>query len=306
MNTTSNHTPAHVDVQTQTAESAEQGALALQQQALLHALAASGIQNATNLIAAYVLPTRTTGIILSKNRVQRGLQAYRANAAALAERALLAAYPVLQQLLGSETFTMLARDLWAAHPPERGDLAQWGGTLPAYLQSAPALADLVSEHPYLPDVARLEWALHSMATAADASQDSASFALLASQPPETLQLRLAPGTQLLRSAYPIVAIWQAHAAPTPDLSEATRLLAEGVGQTALVWRQGYAPRVAVVRPGEAALLRCALTKDNLSEAVAQALAKSAGFDLSAWLTLAVQRGVLLGMTHIQKSDQEHH
>jgi hypothetical protein len=297
MNTTSNHTPAHVDVQTQTAESAEQGALALQQQALLHALAASGIQNATNLIAAYVLLTRTTGIILSKNRVQRGLQAYRANAAALAERALLAAYPVLQQLLGSESFAMLARDLWAAHPPERGDLAQWGGTLPAYLQSAPALADLVSEHPYLPDVARLEWALHSMATAADASQDSASFALLASQPPETLQLRLAPGTQLMKSSYPTVAIWQAHGAST-DLREATRLLAEGIGQTAVIWRHGYAPRTRAVGVDEAALLRSALAKGSVGAAVAAALAVESAFDLGDWLTAAVQSGLLLSVASV--------
>jgi Putative DNA-binding domain len=304
MSTNSTHTPAllhaHVQAATHGCDRPGQGPLALEQQALLQALAAPRIQDATDLVAAYASFQRASGINDHENPLTRGLQAYRANANAMAERALLAAYPVLQQLLGEETFAMLARDLWAAHPPERGDLAQWGAALARYLDHAPALAELVTDHPYLPDVTRLEWALHSVATAADASQDTASFALLASQPPEALHLRLASGTQLLHSAYPIVAIWQAHAVPTPDLSEAMRLLAEGVGQTAMVWRQGYAPRVAVVGPGEAAILRCALTKDNLSQAVAQALAKDAGFDLSAWLTLAVQRGVLLGMVHTQK------
>jgi Putative DNA-binding domain len=269
-----------------------------QQQALLQALAAPHITNAIDLIAAYVLPTGTTGLNCSQNALERGLQAYRANASALAERALLAAYPVQKQLLGEEAFARLARDLWAAQPPERGDLAQWGGMLSAYLQSAPALTELVTEHPYLPDVARLEWALHTLANAADANQDTASFALLATQPPEALQLRLAPGTQLVPSAYPIVAIWQAHAQPTPDLGEAMRLLAEGVGQTALVWRQGYAQRARAAGAGEAALLRSVLAKENVGAAVAAAFALESALDLSGWLASAVQSGLVLGVASV--------
>lgn len=294
MSTTSARTSAPIHVQTHASTGAEQVTLALQQQALLHALAAPSIQNATDLVAAYAVSTRTMGINHCQNTVQRGLQAYRANASALAQRALLAAYPVLQQLLGEESFAMLARDLWAAHPPERGDLAQWGAALASYMTNAPALADLISDHPYLPDVARLEWALHSVATAADALPDTASFALLASQPPEALRLRLAPGTHLLESAYPIIAIWQAHAA-SHDLGEATRLLADGRGQTALVWRQGYAPRANAVGVGEAALLRSVLAQGNVGASVAAALAVESAFDLSAWLASAVQSGLLLGV-----------
>jgi hypothetical protein len=268
------------------------------------------MQNATNLIADYALFHWPESINQSKNSVVRGLQAYRANASAMAERALQAAYPVLHRLLGPETFAMLARDLWAAHPPERGDLAHWGGTLPAYLQSAPALADLVSDHSYLPDVARLEWALHSMATAADAHQDSASFARLASQPPEALHLRLSTGTQIVESAYPIVAIWQAHAAlrlgpepvslseASPDLSEATRLLAEAAGQTAMVWREGFVPRVRAVGAGEAALLQSVLAGGHVSAAVAAALQSESVFDVSAWLTSAVHSGLVLGVESV--------
>jgi hypothetical protein len=268
--------------------------LVAQQRALLQALVVPRLTNATDLIAVYALSARATGINCSKNGVQRGLQAYRANATAMAERALLAAYPVLQQLLGNETFALLARDLWAALPPERGDLAQWGGALPDYLQNEPALAELVTDHPYLPDMARLEWALHHMAIAADAGQDAASFALLVSQPPEALHLRVPAGAQLLESRYPIVAIWQAHAA-VPELSEATRLLAKGVGHTALVWRQGFAARVRAVGAAETALLRSVLARENVSAAVAAALQLESAWDVSAWLASAVQSGLVLGV-----------
>ena len=64
-------------------------------------------------------------------RFGRGLQAYRANAGALAERALAAAFPTLQQLLGDESFAALARHFWLASPPAHGDIATWGEGLSA-------------------------------------------------------------------------------------------------------------------------------------------------------------------------------
>ena len=50
-------------------------------------------------------------------RKRAGLAAYRANAGALAERALAAAVPTVAQLLGDESFAGFARAFWTAHPP---------------------------------------------------------------------------------------------------------------------------------------------------------------------------------------------
>ncbi len=108
-----------------------------------------------------------------------GLAVYRANAQASARRALEAAYPVISQLIGEENFAYLARDFWQAHPPIRGDLAQWGEPLAAYMAQAPQLTGLA----FLPDVARIEWALHVCAGAADGIQDASSFATLAERDP---------------------------------------------------------------------------------------------------------------------------
>ena len=105
---------------------------------------------------------------------RRGLLAYQSNGLALAERSLGAAYAVLAQLLGEENFSPLARQLWRQQPPQRGDLACWGGGLAAFIEATPQLAD----EPFLADVARLEWALHRAATAADVQSDLASLALL--------------------------------------------------------------------------------------------------------------------------------
>jgi Putative DNA-binding domain len=217
----------------------------------------------------------------------RGLAAYRANAHASAERALLAAYPVLAQLMGTENFAYLARDFWHQRPPKRGDLAQWGSALPQFLTASAQLADT----PYLADVAAIEWALHVCANAADAQPDLASFAALTQHAPDALTLRLAPGTQVLRSAYPAAAITLAHLGQG-TLDEAAAMLRAGLAHHALVWRQGYAPRLRVLAEPELAFVDALCAGHSLAQALNMA---SADFDFSIWLPAQVLCGLLLGV-----------
>ena len=95
--------------------------LLLQQANLLHAIAVPSSSIAINSIAACAHSAGVSGIFTNEILQKRGLQAYRANAHALATRALQTPYPVIEQLLGFEAFDMLARDLWQAHPPVSGD-----------------------------------------------------------------------------------------------------------------------------------------------------------------------------------------
>ena len=134
------------------------------------------------------------------------MAAYRANAHAHAERALGAAYPIVAQLLGDEDFSYLARDFWHQHPPWCGDLAQWGDQLPSFLAASIQLTDT----PYLADVAHIEWALHTCASAGDLAQDIASFAAQLQHEPELSTFLTAPGARILPSAYPAAAIALAH------------------------------------------------------------------------------------------------
>ena len=89
--------------------------LAAQQQALLDALFASpGAHPVTE-----ALPFQ--GV--------RGLAAYRGNAREQACRCLGTTFPVLTHMLGDDNLDGLAGVFWLAHPPQTGDLAQWGGAL---------------------------------------------------------------------------------------------------------------------------------------------------------------------------------
>lgn len=218
----------------------------------------------------------------------RGLQAYQANAGALAERALAAAYPTVQQLIGEESFAGLARAFWHAHAPLCGDIALWGAELPAFIAAAEQLA----EEPYLADVARLEWAVHGAQTAADAAGPVAGLQALAG--PDALQwvLRVQPGTALVESAHPVASIWQAHRATGPGrFDNARQALAEQRPEAALVWREGWVVCVAVLPAAEAAFTRAVLQPQALGVALAAA---GPGFDFEAWLIQTLRRGWLAG------------
>lgn len=252
--------------------------LATQQQALLQALLDWPAQDAIEKLAIHAVDIRG-----------RGLKAYQANAHALAQRALRAAYPVVAQMLGEESFSDLARALWHAQPPHLGDIARWGGGLAAFMEQAPQLQD----HPYLGDVARCEWALHRAQFAADATPEPTTLALLAQQDPARLGIEFAPGTQSLSSPWPVAALLGAHLQQQPSLEQAAQLLRGAVGQSVVVWRQGMHSRWREALPGEPGLLQALQQGRSVLAAMDSA---APGLDFARWLPLAVQSGLLVRVT----------
>jgi Putative DNA-binding domain len=265
--------------------------LVLQQQSLLDALfARPGSTQASS--ALQHLHT------LLKPQAARGLMAYRANGHALAERSLLAVYPVITQLIGNESFSALARDLWHSQPPRCGDLAQWGEALPAFL----ADNEQLTEVPYLADVARVEWALHCAAGAPDAGSDLHSFARLSTEDPHALTLTLATGSVLITSAWPVVSIVTAHTGGQPSLTEVGQRLRDRLCETALVWRQGLRPCVAACPASTLGMLQALLRGAPLTEALDQA---AADFDFSNWLAHAVHIGLVTGVADATHPPHQH-
>lgn len=140
---------------------------------------------------------------------QRGLQAYRSNASLLAQRVLGATFPTVRRLMGADQFDGLAAYFWRTHPPTKGDLAQWGEGLEAFLRTIP---ELMLHEAHLPDVGALEWALHAGLTAAD------------SEPTDLLPLAL------IESEFPIVDL--VNGKNFEDLESIQP-------QRALIYRQGF-------------------------------------------------------------------
>jgi hypothetical protein len=252
-----------------------------QQQRMVAALFDWPAQDAIEKIAACAMDTGA-----------RGLKAYQSNGHALAERALRAAYPVIAELLGEESFPDLARALWHAHPPLKGDMGLWGGALDGFLESSAQVAD----EPYLADVARCEWAMHRCSTQADVVFNAESLQLLTEEDPEYVSLVLAPGCAMVQSFWPVVSILAAHREGIPTLAQAGELLRLQVPQSAVIWRDGLRPCVREAWAGELDLIEILQGGRSLAEGLDSAPA----LQFDQWFPMAIQSGLVMGAKMLQK------
>jgi hypothetical protein len=224
-------------------------------------------------------------------RAHRGLNAYAATAGANAERALALSFPTVAALVGDASFGLLARAYRLAHPPVRGDLAWLGQHFPGFIEADPQLADV----PYLADVARLDALLDHAERAADVQPQPQTLLLLQQLDPAEVALQLAPGAALLRSRWPVVSIRDAHQGPeapaqADPFAAARDALERGEAQCALVWRQGFKPRAAVLGEADAGFMEALLQGHTLGGALAQA---GPHFEFEPWLLRALSLGWLL-------------
>jgi hypothetical protein len=131
---------------------------------------------------------------------------YRNNAAATLVGALRIAYPAVEKLVGAEFFEGAARIFIAQHPPRTAYLNDYGSEFADFLGAFPAVAEL----PYLPDVARLEWAVSAALNAADVpALDQAALVGLAASEHDRVRFVPHSSVRLLSLHYPADVIWRA-------------------------------------------------------------------------------------------------
>ena len=265
---------------------------AQRQQALIAAIEAAGPDHTARATPSELHFLQPLHLREAGARAARGLEAYRANAEAVADRALAAAFATVQTMVGVDDFRHLAREFRHARPPQRGDMGEWGGEFPGWLAAHPGM----SPWPYLGDCARLDLALHRNERAADAALDAASLALLGSGDPERLLLEWMPGVQLLCSPWPIATIHHAHqvdaAAQVLAFEGVRAALAEPRAESVLVARDGWRARVHRLDDGEARWTQSLQGGASLGSALAEA---GAGFDFALWLGRALRESWLKGV-----------
>jgi hypothetical protein len=218
----------------------------------------------------------------------RGLQVYQNNLLASAARALSISYPVIDQLLGREAVQVLARMLLQTSRPATGDWADWGGELKELLVTTP----LIEAHPYLPDMAQLEWLFHNSSRSIHRPLEQASLSRLADTPVEQIRFGMSDSVQVMASEFPVDIIWQAHQlaqqngeASQLDTDFLARELQLHQGRSYLViHRLGDMPRVQKISEAEYNWFCDVLQGNNLGLLLDQ----HSQFDFSSWLSRAVE------------------
>jgi hypothetical protein len=214
------------------------------------------------------------------------LEVYRRNVAENLHGALAATYPVVQRLVGRAFFREAARRFARASPSASGDLNGFGEEFALFLRGDAHAQSL----PYLPDVARLEWACHESYRAPEA--EPFDFAALACVVPELhgeIRFVTHPAVRLVESPYPIQALWEANqpdrdGSPERDVGP-DRLLVHREDHLVRVRRLERAQWVFLTRIAAGATLACAC--EGLPEADSEIL-------LGAALARHVKEGVFSG------------
>ena len=221
--------------------------------------------------------------------VERRMALYRGNMVAAAEKALASAYPVIRQVVGEEFFHGLARELLRGTPSTSGDLTEFGAAFDRFLSAFEHTRHL----PYLPDLARLEWAVHQAYGAADAPDwDPATLAAVPADQQAAIRFEWAPGTAIVASAHPIVRIWTIHQ-PGYDGQFS---VAWDCADTAVVARDGFVVSVAECAPADAAFIQASRSGIPFGDAAAAVLAAHPDFDLGALLGRAIAARLVCGFT----------
>ena len=226
--------------------------------------------------------------------IDRRLAIYRANVAATAVKALVAAYPVVRQVVGEAFFDGLARAYQHVAPSTSGDLFDYGSAFAGFVAEFPHTQSL----PYLADLARLEWAVHRAYGAEDAVDwDRQALAQVAPAQQPAIRLKWAAGTAIFDSNFPIVRVWSIH--QTDFDGEFT--VDWSVRECALVTREGFRVLVSALDAGDAAFTTSSLAGAALGASAQAALAAEPGFDLGRLLGRLMASNVICGFT-INKDD----
>ncbi|GGO51328.1 Putative DNA-binding domain-containing protein [Roseovarius pacificus] len=216
----------------------------------------------------------------------RRFDVYRNNVAVSLTEALEQGFPAVRNLIGPDRFKSMAGRFLRQHPPETPMIMHYGAAFPAFLEAAEPLAHIG----YLGDVARLEQAQREAYHAADATPVDA--AALSALPPDDLVrslVRFAPALRLIRSAWPVLAIWRYATEPgTPKPA--------AIAQDVLITRPDFDPELTDLPQGGASFVTALMNNSTLSAALDTALSDAPDFDLQNMLGLLLQRQAIAAIT----------
>lgn len=217
------------------------------------------------------------------------LRIYRHHVLTSLTEALKATFPVVCRLVDERFFAYVADRFIRRYPPTAPCLFEYGAELPEFLATMPACAHLA----YLPDVARLEWAVNVALHAPEVTPiEPGALGTISPADLPRLRARVDPSVTLISSPWPIDRIWGANqAGADPD---ATVDLGEG-GACLEVRRRDDDVVFRALDGGAHALRARWFAGSGLGEAMEAALEADPEFDLAQGLRDVLDERIVIDL-----------
>jgi hypothetical protein len=224
---------------------------------------------------------------------QARLGIYRNNTFISLTEALKAIYPVVVRLVDARFFGYLAHEFIKVQPPREARLAVYGRDFAAFIARFPSCRGL----PYLPDVARLEWAINQAVCSGERLPLGAG-ALACVPGPFVAEshIVLQRSVRFAISRWPVLDIWRTNQFDA-DETEAVDLT-EGP-QRVMICRRGGRAMLHRLSPAAFAFRRAIVRGDTIGEATRRACRRDNAFDLVSELAALFDDGLV---TTIHKPD----
>lgn len=235
--------------------------------------------------AAADLPIRGNGL-----RGLQRLQVYRNNMQSSLLGALRTVYPVTERLVGEEFFAASACAYIASNPSHSGNIQDYGGAFPRFLEGFTPAASL----PYLGDLAALEWRrLQTALAPPHVPMDLAALAAVPKELQPELRFRHQAAARALCSRFPVLTIWEYCQDPAPEEDLDIGL----PGECVLFARPALDVYMRRVTTGEYAFLHQLCSGHTFEEACLVALDAEPGFDVERRFAELVREEILTGFYH---------
>jgi len=221
---------------------------------------------------------------------QARLAIYRHHVLTTLTTTLESAFPVVCRLVDKRFFAYSADAFIRQHPPAGPCLVEYGALFPEFLERFPPCQG----HPYLPDTARLEWAVHQAAHVAEVRPlDRARFDTIPLDDLPGLRFSMDPTLSYVSSRWPVEKIWRAH----QEGAEPAEVLDLSAGGTCLEVRGvGHGVSVRVLDLAAYALRHALAVGVMLEEAAGKALAVDPAFDLIGAIQQLLQDQIFTDFT----------
>jgi hypothetical protein len=223
----------------------------------------------------------------------QGINAYRRNLLANAQRALNISFPTVFKLLDSDISESIVYQFLRHSPPNQGDWTQWGDNFAHFL----ATTKVGENYQYLCECATLDWHVHRALHGRDQSFSQPSLHVLSKSEPEHIFIEFNQNVKVFTSEFPLTDIFQAHHNDDESrreiaMSNAKKsLLGKQVEQVVMVYRPEFQPQVAKLSASEGVFMLSLFSGKSLSDSL-DVVKNNNDFSFEQWLITTIERNLI--------------